>query len=533
MLLVLACVTEQHDLRLFLLAVLICVLACFTALSLLARAAELPAGRTRLAWLTGAATIFGAGVWTTHFVAMLAYRPNLPVGYDVGLTFASVVVAVVIGWLGLWFAAAAPRTAAAGGAVVGAAIGAMHYLGMAALRVPAVVQWDTGYVAASLALGILLSAAALGVTLRAARWPARAAGALLLVGAILGLHFTAMTAVTLVPDPTISLPDEVMAPSWLAIAVAAVTVTIIAVGVLARMVDRQLAERSAHVAELRRTIAELERSRAELRTLNDSWRELSEQHRIERPRAEMANRTKSEFLANMSHELRTPLNSILGFADVMRTELLGAIGSEQYRGYAHNIHESGSHLLTLINDLLDLAKVEAGKTELHEAPCNVADIAKASLRLMSQPAQKAAVQMRMEIDGGLPGLFGDEHKLRQILFNLLSNAIKFTPKGGRVTVRAGTDAEGGITLGVTDTGIGIPPDQLDRVLQPFTQVENIYSRTHAGTGLGLPLCHELARLHGGELRLTSEVGGGTTVTISFPAERSLPRASHLAVVAGA
>jgi signal transduction histidine kinase/integral membrane sensor domain MASE1 len=277
--------------------------------------------------------------------------------------------------------------------------------------------------------------------------------------------------------------------------------------------------------QLRRMLHELEESHAQLERQSIELTRLADEAAAQGEEARAANAAKSEFLAHMSHELRTPLNSIIGFSEIMKTEMIGPIGTPKYRSYAVDIYDSGTHLLNLINDLLDLSKIEAGRLELFEEDCDLAQIVAASIHLLSEPARRAEVTLSERCDADLPLLRGDERKIRQILFNLLSNAIKFTPAGGEVTVRAGLAGDGALMLAVCDTGIGIPPDQIERVLEPFTQVEHVLSRSHAGTGLGLPLCKELARLHGGTLAICSAVGVGTTVTVTFPKERAvaLPR----------
>jgi len=237
--------------------------------------------------------------------------------------------------------------------------------------------------------------------------------------------------------------------------------------------------------------------------------------------AEIANRAKSEFLANMSHELRTPLNAIIGFSEILKSELFGAIGVEKYRDYARDIHESGTHLLSLIGDILDVSKVEAGKVELDEAELPVEHIARASLRLVQPRAAEAQVEVEAEFGHGDARLRGDERMVKQMLLNLLSNAVKFTPEGGTVTLYTRVGEDGGFVLGVRDTGIGIAAEDIPRVLAPFGQVASAFTRRHAGTGLGLPLVKSFAEAHGGELELASAPGEGTDAAVAFPAERTV------------
>ncbi|WP_085120596.1 PAS-domain containing protein [Tistlia consotensis] len=249
--------------------------------------------------------------------------------------------------------------------------------------------------------------------------------------------------------------------------------------------------------------------------------------------AELANRTKSEFLANMSHELRTPLNAIIGFSEVMAQELLGPLGDGRYRTYAQDIRDSGTHLLDIINDILDVSKAEAGMLELAEEPIELADAVTASLRLISQRAERGGVRLRESVPQELPPLLADPRRLKQILINLLSNAVKFTPAGGTVSVEAWQEAEGELAIRIADTGIGIKPEDLARVLEPFTQADSGFNRRHEGTGLGLPLTKALVELHGGRLELSGNEGGGTRAVVRFPAGRALPRTRRRLTSAGA
>jgi PAS domain S-box-containing protein len=235
--------------------------------------------------------------------------------------------------------------------------------------------------------------------------------------------------------------------------------------------------------------------------------------------AEAANRSKSEFLANISHELRTPLNAIIGFSEVMRDEIFGPIGPPQYRAYLGDVLVSANHLLEVINDILDVAKAEAGKLDLRETTVPLARIVHIAARLVEERALRGSLTLALELPEELPPLFVDERKLKQILINLLTNAIKFTPQGGRITVGARFAEDGDLLVEVADTGIGIAPEQIATALAPFGQVDSRLSRRYNGTGLGLPLTRALVELHGGSLALSSELEKGTTVTVRLPASR--------------
>jgi signal transduction histidine kinase len=261
--------------------------------------------------------------------------------------------------------------------------------------------------------------------------------------------------------------------------------------------------------DLEQQIAQRRYAEAELRRARDE--------------AELANRSKTEFLANMSHELRTPLNAIIGFSEIMRDELLGPLGDARYGQYVKDIHGSGAHLLAIINDILDLSKIEAGKHELLEETVELPAVVKSCLMLLGERAQGAGVKLSQRVPDDLRALRGDPRKIKQILLNLLANAVKFTPAGGTVTVTAERKGDGGLSFSVVDTGIGIDPAHFERVLAPFGQVDSGLGRKYEGTGLGLPLARAFAELHGGKLELASAPGEGTRVTIHLPKERVLGR----------
>jgi signal transduction histidine kinase len=235
--------------------------------------------------------------------------------------------------------------------------------------------------------------------------------------------------------------------------------------------------------------------------------------------AEEANRTKSEFLAQMSHELRTPLNAIIGFSEIMQREALGPIGTPQYRDYVNDIATSAAHLSQMINDVLDVAKLEAGKFQIYEDVVRPADLVERALRIVTPRADSGGVALRHAAAVDDVSLIADGQKLLQVLLNLLSNAIKFTPAGGRVSLSAGLDGDRGFRLSVSDTGIGMSPEDQQVALSPFGQVDSSLARRYEGTGLGLPLSKALVDLHGGRLEIDSAPEDGTTVHVVLPGAR--------------
>jgi signal transduction histidine kinase len=265
-----------------------------------------------------------------------------------------------------------------------------------------------------------------------------------------------------------------------------------------------------------------------LRIFRDNAIEKQKLH-LEKVGAEAANRTKSEFLANMSHELRTPLNAIIGFSDVIKTAMFGPL-QERYRDYATDIFNSGSHLLKLINEILDLTKLEAKQFELHEEELDIASVVASAIHVMESHAEAARVRLVQVVEPHLPMIRADDRRLRQILFNLLSNALKFTPEGGRVQVAARI-TEHGVLVSVKDNGIGMSADQIPTALEPFRQIDSKMSRKYEGTGLGLPLTKHLVELHGGTLNVESAPNTGTTVTFTIPHERVVQAGKAQPVVA--
>ena len=246
-----------------------------------------------------------------------------------------------------------------------------------------------------------------------------------------------------------------------------------------------------------------------------------EQQRSEKllSQSEAANRAKTDFLAVMSHELRTPLNAVIGFSEIIASEMLGPIGQDKYRDYALDINSSGTHLLGIINDILDISRAEAGKLELNEETVDPVETLNQTMRMFRQRATELGVDLSFRVRDEIPPLIADTRLFTQVAINLISNGLKFTPEGGSVRVELGLDKMGDLSLRIEDTGIGIRKSDINRVFEPFVQVEGALSRSHQGTGLGLPLVRKIISLHGGSVTMESEVGQGTLVTATFPRSR--------------
>lgn len=514
MLTVYTCITAEHDLRLVALAGFICMFASFSSISLFARARNSGAGWATI-WIPAAGLVAGCGIWATHFIAMLAFRPEEPLTYEAGGTILSIIIAIIFSTAG-FYTAARFKPAGIGGAIVGFAIAVMHYVGMTALTAQEHLSWDQNFVTASIVLGVVLSAAAFQLKDLLGGTRGRLAGTGLLTLAICALHFTGMAAASIVYDPYVELTGPTFDPFTMAISIAVVTLLIGAFGFAGAALDRHLARRAVQEAKrLRAHVLELEETKRKLEAT-------SEDLMVALRSVASADQAKSQFLATMSHELRTPLNAILGFSEIMKSETFGPLGNARYLEYTNDIFRSGQHLLSLINDVLDFTRADAGELQLHEEEVDLDEVVRDAVGMVRRQAETHDLTLRIESTPNLPLLIADHRRVRQVLLNLLSNAVKFTPDGGQVFVRTTMEREG-LTIRVTDTGIGIAKSDIPLAMERFGQIDSDLARKYEGTGLGLPLSKCLMEGHGGTLDVESELGRGTTVTLTFPQERLAPR----------
>jgi signal transduction histidine kinase/DNA-binding response OmpR family regulator len=486
---------QSYNATLVTLSVVIAMLAAYTALDLAGRIFA-GKGQGRLLWIAGGATAMGVGIWSMHFVGMLALQLPLAIIYGFSNLVASFAVAIVASGFAMWMIGrddVRMVTLAAAAVAMGAGIAGMHYIGMAGMEMRAILVYDTALWWASIAIAILASFVALYMARRlrateTARVRLIRIGAAVVMGcAIAGMHYTGMAAASFLPMPSMNTSAPSGLPSFiLGLLVGLGGILIVGLALIASMLDR------------------LVRSRTIEATL-----------RAEKEAAERTNRMKSEFLSTMSHELRTPLNSIIGFANILRKNRANNLLDGDIK-YLARISANGAHLLGLINEVLDLSKIEAGRMELQVASVDLAALARDTMSEMEPQAAGRHVRLVTVLPPGLAPLATDPSRLRQILINLLGNAIKFTDHG-TVTLRVTADAETNrpVRIDVEDSGIGIPADRVQSVFEAFQQADATTAREYGGTGLGLTITRSLAQLLGWEIHVSSELGVGSVFSIDL------------------
>jgi two-component system cell cycle sensor histidine kinase PleC len=441
------------------------------------------------------------------FELMRLYAQN-----KMSAALAVVLLALATGWVAGWIAN--PVMGAIGAGAVLVAHGFVVLLAHSFLKVQAdkadLKTWRLRFVLAEIVLGVAWVMALTMVM----KTDAPEANTFLLVGMLIVVAVSAMIGST--------LPGAVIA-SALPVAGSVIAYFLLLQGVngvlLATMATGTLIFFSIISTRLYQTNLATIEARAEKDALIGELENAKTNSDEARRNAEMANFAKSQFLAQMSHELRTPLNAILGFSEVMKGEMFGPHSSPQYAEYAGDIHSSGQHLLSLINEILDLSRIEAGRYELNEEALTLAHVVEECHHLLKVRAKNKGVAIVERFEPGMPKLWADERAIRQIVLNLMSNSIKFTPAGGEITLKVGWTASGGQYVSVKDTGPGIPEDEIPIVLSNFGQGSNAIKSAEQGTGLGLPIVQGLVNTHGGTFTLKSTVRVGTEVTVTFPAER--------------
>ena len=610
-----------YDPMLVLLSMGVATWASFVSLNVASRIWS-STGWARIGWIVAAATAMGGGIWSMHFIGMLAFSLPVPIGWSVPMTLLSLAIAIDVTAVGFAIIAArrtTPRLVLAG-IIMGIGVAAMHYTGMAAIRLNAVLTYDLTIVGLSVLIACVAATAALWIAMREKGSLWRAGAALVMGAAVYGMHYTGMEAACFTTVPTLLHPQTAQLDrTMLAVVIAIASVVILGLEFLSAKFDRHLETmraREQHIVQastdrfrllvqsssdiflvvtrtgqimlavqsqglagfdskarqsdsvfdlvegqgvdlLRRALIvhgprsaaahvdhlKIRKADGSLRDYEATLCNMSHETSIggviitfhdvtDRERAvsellqakqvsEDASRLKSEFIANMNHELRTPLNAILGFSEIIMNDAQNKLSVGQYRDYAKDVNRSGAQLLSIINDILDFAKSDAKQLTLSEEQIDAKTLIDDSVRFVMPAANKKGVTLITKVAPNMPRFRGDERRLRQILLNLLSNAVKFTPAEREVRVLVGLNEIGGAQIDVEDTGIGIPPDQINRVMEPFYQVDGSLARTQEGTGLGLPIAKSLAELHGGTLRLESAVGYGTTARLTLPPERTV------------
>jgi len=527
----------SHDPVLVVFSYIVAVVASYTALDLTGRIITAERYR-RWLWLLFGAAAMGLGIWSMHFVAMLAFSLPVPVAYDLGIVSISVLPSIAGSFIALYVVSRSPslgvRQLWGGGMLLAAGVSSMHYIGMAAMQIG--ITYDPLLFALSIVIAIAASVTALWLTFyfrvegqRGEGWKKLGSG-LIMGAAIAGLHYTGMLAAhfTTATDPG-QTTGVVLDQKWLAYFISGGTLFTLGLCLFGIFISKRFSMKDS---EILLKSEEIYRMNEELLSLNGHLEQLVRERTAQLEKAHdeaiRANRIKSQFLANMSHELRTPLNAIIGYSEMLQedAEDLGEAGFVEDLG---KISHAGKHLLTLINDILDISKIEAGKMEIYFETCDLSELIQDAADTVA-PLMEANAN-RLEVHRLEGEITTDVTKLRQILINLLSNAGKFT-KQGQVVLKVGREArdgEPGYRFSVQDSGIGMSPEQMDKLFQPFTQADNSTTRQYGGTGLGLAISRRYCELMGGDIRVESSPGAGSTFVCWLPASRSAPASNEQAV----
>jgi signal transduction histidine kinase/CheY-like chemotaxis protein len=500
----------RYEPSLVLVSVLVAVMASYTALALADRINRAH-GKAARWWIAGGGFAMGTGIWSMHFIGMLAFRLPIPLGYDPGLTLVSWVLPVMVSALALW-QASLPRVAlrhlAISAVLMGGGINAMHYIGMAALLMDPAIRWEPLLVAASLVIAALSAAAALWIAFslrqRGGGWRARALAAGFMGLAVVGMHYTGMAAASFPDGSVCGAADGRFNLTGMSLLVIVGTVAVLGVALLTSVFDARL--------EARNEILRVTREASEQRQL------MLTRERSARVEMERSNLLKDQFLATLSHELRTPLNAILGWVQLLQVKK----DEVSVQKGLQTIERNARLQAQLIEDLLDMSRIVAGKVRLESQWVDLAAVIGAAVEAARPGAFAKKVALETDLAAGLPMVWGDPGRLQQVMWNLLANAIKFTPEEGRIAVLARGRGDAVIAC-VRDTGIGVDADFLPHVFDRFRQADAGPARRHGGLGLGLSIVRQLVELHGGTVEAASDgPGRGATFTIHLPLRAARP-----------
>ncbi|TFZ06266.1 response regulator [Ramlibacter henchirensis] len=494
----------RYEPALVLISVLVAVLASYTALALAERVNR-AGGTAARWWIAGGGFAMGAGIWSMHFIGMLAFRLPIPLGYDLGLTLVSWALPVAVSGLALSQASLANPTLrhlAVSAVLMGVGINAMHYVGMAAMRMEPGIQWNGLLVLASLLIAVCAAAAALWIAFslrrRSGGWRARSVAAAFMGLAVVGMHYTGMAAASF-PEGSVCLAaSSSFSLTGLSLLVIVATVAVLAIALLTSVFDARL--------EARNEILRVTREASEERQL------MLQRERSARVEMERINTLKDQFLATLSHELRTPLNAILGWVQLLQVKKDEA---SVHKGL-QTIERNARLQARLIEDLLDMSRIVAGKVRLEATWVDVGPVIGAAVEAARPSAFARGLSLESGVAPGLPLVWGDPARLHQVMWNLLANSIKFTPEGGRIRVEVCLEGER-LCARVSDTGEGIAQEFLPHVFDRFRQADAGEARRHGGLGLGLSIVRQLVELHGGTVEAQSAgPGRGATFTVWLP-----------------
>ncbi|MGV3654475.1 MAG: MHYT domain-containing protein [Noviherbaspirillum sp.] len=505
----------NYEFSLILVSILVAIFASYTALGLAGRIRE-SQGRTARFWIVGGALAMGTGIWSMHFIGMLAFKLPIPVGYDFGITLLSLLLPILVSGIALWQISQSdlPTTRLLAGAILmGIGINAMHYTGMLAMRMEPGIRYDPPLFAASLLIAILASGAALWVAFRLREnvprvWLLRAVAAVFMGSAIAGMHYTGMAAAHFLPGSVCLAASGGLSQETLATTIIIATLAILTVALLVSVYDARLESRSQILA--------MSQATAEERRI------MLMAEREARAQAESTNAMKDEFLATLSHELRTPLNSILGWTQLLQS---GIQDPATFRKGLDTIERNARAQAQLIEDLLDTSQIISGKVRLDMQRIDPITFITSALETIKPAAHDKELKLKTSLDPGAGPVSGDAGRLQQVMLNLLSNAVKFTPHGGTIQVTL-ERLHGEVVIRVIDSGIGIHPDFLRHVFDRFRQADASTTRRHGGLGLGLSIARHLAELQGGSVHAASPgEGKGATFTVQLPLHGSQPAAA--------